>query len=73
MIYNKQPFLNSIKQFWLCIATIAMPIDSSLLDEIRTILAMDPLILNIKYHSNKGQSKVKIVNDFLYFKKAKTF
>jgi hypothetical protein len=55
------------KQLRLCTATMSTPVDSSFLDQVRAATTMDPLVLNIKRHSNNNHEQLKFVDDLFYF------
>ena len=55
------------KQLRLCTASMSTPVDSSFLDQVCTTSTMDPLVLDIKRHSNNNCEKFNFVDDLLYF------
>jgi len=66
--YDQQrTILLKTEQFRVHGATMAMPVDSSFLDQVRATSATDPLVLDIQRRPATDRDNFKFVNDLLYF------
>jgi hypothetical protein len=61
------------EQLYLCATTMSIPVDTSLLDQIRAASIMDPLVLNIKHHSDNNRENSSLWMTFFTLKSTYIF